>query len=146
MTKPDLKVVSQTPESDVAKAQRLRREAAEIETLILRGALETAAAMATGLRASAELGIVLPGVQNELVRMADDMEQRIEARNLRAFEAANPGVRVVNDAISTQAEYREQVLTSIAAGAPPDVFLLDNIDVPAFTDREVLLDLAGGAA
>lgn len=77
MTKPDLKVVSQTPESDVAKAQRLRREAAEIETLILRGALETTAAMATGLRALAELGIVLPGVQNELVRMADDMEQRL---------------------------------------------------------------------
>lgn len=77
---------------------------------------------------------------------ADDMEQRIEARNLRAFEAANPGVRVVNDAISTQAEYREQVLTSIAAAAPPDVFLLDNIDVPAFADRGVLLDLAPYAA
>lgn len=72
---------------------------------------------------------------------ADDIEQRIENRNLRAFEARHPGVRVVNDAISTQAEYREQILTSIAAGAPPDVFLLDNIDVPAFTARGVLEDL-----
>ncbi len=77
---------------------------------------------------------------------ADDIEQRIENRNLRAFESANPGLRVVNDAISTQAEYREQILTSIAAGSPPDVFLLDNIDVPAFTARGVLQDLAPFAA
>lgn len=77
---------------------------------------------------------------------ADAMEQRIERRNLEAFELAHPGVRVVNDAISTQAEYREQVLTSIAAGAPPDVFLLDNIDVPNFAAREVLLDLGPFAA
>lgn len=72
---------------------------------------------------------------------ADEIEQRIERRNLQAFETAHPGVRVVNDAISTQAEYREQILTSIGAGAPPDVFLLDNIDVPAFASRDVLLDL-----
>jgi multiple sugar transport system substrate-binding protein len=72
---------------------------------------------------------------------ADDVEQRIENRNLRAFERRTPGVRVVNDAISTQAEYREQILTSIGAGTPPDVFLLDNIDVPAFAARDVLLDL-----
>jgi multiple sugar transport system substrate-binding protein len=72
---------------------------------------------------------------------ADDIEQQLENRNLREFEAREPDVRVVNDAISTQAEYREQVLTSIAAGAPPDVFLLDNIDVPAFASRDVLLDL-----
>ena len=72
---------------------------------------------------------------------ADQIEQAIEAQNLAAFEQRHPGVRVANDAISTQAEYREQILTSIAAGAPPDVFLLDNIDVPAFAARDVLLDL-----
>jgi multiple sugar transport system substrate-binding protein len=33
------------------------------------------------------------------------------------------------------------MLTSIAAGTPPDVFLLDNIDIPAFAARDVLLDL-----
>jgi len=77
---------------------------------------------------------------------ADAVEQRIENRNLRAFEAAHPGLRVVNDAISTQAEYREQILTSIGAGTPPDVFLLDNIDVPAFASRQLLLDLGPLAA
>lgn len=41
-----------------------------------------------------------------------------------------------------QAEYRERILTSMAAGTPPDVFLFDNIDVPAFLDRRVVLDLA----
>ena len=41
-----------------------------------------------------------------------------------------------------QAEYRERILTSMAAGTPPDVFLFDNIDVPAFLDRRAVLDLA----
>lgn len=87
-----------------------------------------------------------PVVTLRVSSWADEMEQRIERRNLQAFERAHPGVRVVNDAISTQAEYREQVLTSIAAGAPPDVFLLDNIDVPNFAAQEVLLDLGPFAA
>ncbi len=87
-----------------------------------------------------------PGTTLRVSSWADDLEQRIEQHNLATFEAAHPGIRVVNDAISTQAEYREQVLTSIAAGTPPDVFLLDNIDVPAFADRGLLLDLAPFAA
>jgi len=52
-------------------------------------------------------------------------------------------VRVVQQNASTYgAEYRERVLTSIAAGAPPDLFLLDNIDVPALVNRGAVLDLA----
>lgn len=78
MIKPDLKVVSTTAEADVDRARRLRREAHEIETLLLKGALETAAAMATGLRASAEMGCVAPGVKDCLIRMADEMESRLD--------------------------------------------------------------------
>ncbi len=68
-------------------------------------------------------------------------ENAIDAVEFRSFEAAHPGVRIVNDAVSNSAEYREKVLTSIGAGSPPDVFLLDGIDVAAFAARDVALDL-----
>ena len=77
MTKPDLKVVSRTPESDVAKAQRLRREAAEIETVILRGVLQATAAMTKAMTDAAEMASVPAGVQSELVYMAKDINQRL---------------------------------------------------------------------
>lgn len=69
-------------------------------------------------------------------------ENAIDAVEFRAFEAAHPGVQIVNDPVSNNAEYREKVLTSIGAGSPPDVFLLDGIDVAAFASRDVVLDLA----
>ncbi len=61
-------------------------------------------------------------------------------RVLREFEKRHPGVRVVQEAIPNQ--YREKILTSFAAGTPPDVFLLDSGDVPAFVNRDLLVDLA----
>jgi len=69
-------------------------------------------------------------------------ENVIDAANWREFERRHPGVRIVNDPVTNQAEYREKVVTSIAAGAPPDVFLLDGIDAAAFAAEGVLLDLA----
>jgi len=68
-------------------------------------------------------------------------ENAIDAVEFRSFEAAHPGVHIVNDPVSNNAEYREKVLTSIGAGSPPDVFLLDGIDVAAFAARDVVLDL-----
>jgi multiple sugar transport system substrate-binding protein len=79
----------------------------------------------------------------ELANWAEVREADLENRALRAFEATHPGVTVQQQSAGTgQAEYRERILTSMVAGRPPDVFLLDNIDVPAFADRGVLLDLA----
>ena len=69
-------------------------------------------------------------------------EQRLEEQYMGAFGGAHAGVKVSLMAASNQAEYRDQVLTSIASGAPPDVFFLDNIDVPAFAGSGVVLDLA----
>ena len=69
-------------------------------------------------------------------------ENAIDAESWREFERLHPGVRVVNDPVSNQAEYRERVITSIATGTPPDVFLLDGIDAAAFIQEGVLLDLA----
>jgi multiple sugar transport system substrate-binding protein len=77
---------------------------------------------------------------------ADWQEQRLEERFVGAFALAHPGVRVSMQAASNQAEYRDQILTSIAAGAPPDAFYLDNIDVPAFAASGAVLDLAPYAA
>lgn len=68
-------------------------------------------------------------------------ENALDVPAIRAFEAAHPGVRVENEPVSNQAEYREKVITSIVSGAPPDVFLMDNIDVPAFAEAQVVLDL-----
>jgi multiple sugar transport system substrate-binding protein len=79
----------------------------------------------------------------EYANWADYLEADIENRVLVGFEASHPGISVQQQSAGTgQAEYRERILTSMVAGRPPDVFLLDNIDVPAFTDRGVLLDLA----
>ncbi len=73
-------------------------------------------------------------------------ENALDQPALRAFERAHPGVRVVNEPVSNQAEYREKVITAIASGAPPDVLLLDGIDVPSFARAGVLLNLAPFAA
>jgi multiple sugar transport system permease protein len=69
-------------------------------------------------------------------------ENAVDLPVFRAFERAHPGVRVVNDQVPNQAEYREKVLTSIGANAAPDLFLLDGIDAAAFAERDVALDLS----
>ena len=79
----------------------------------------------------------------ELANWAEYREADLETRVLAPFENGHPGVVVQQQSAGTgQAEYRERILTSIVAGTPPDVFLLDNIDVPAFTSRGVTIDLS----
>lgn len=78
-----------------------------------------------------------------VLRLADwagPDEMAIVDRALRRFEELHPEVRVVQE--STSISYKEKILTSMASGTPPDVFLLDSIDVPAFVNRGLLLDLA----
>jgi len=78
-----------------------------------------------------------------LANRADYLEAKLEDRVLAPYVAVNRGVRVVQQSTAThQAEYRERLLTSMAAGSPPDVFLLDDSDVPALVNRGVVLDLA----
>jgi len=79
----------------------------------------------------------------ELANWAEYREADLETQVLAPFEHAHPGIVVQQQSAGTgQAEYRERILTSIVAGTPPDVFLLDNIDVPAFTSRGVTIDLS----
>ncbi len=82
----------------------------------------------------------------QVINWAAWNEQRLEEAYVHRFEEGRPGVHVSLAAASNQSEYRDQILTSIAAGTPPDVFLLDNIDLPAFVRSGVLLDLAPYAA
>ncbi len=73
---------------------------------------------------------------------ADWTEQRLEDAYIHTFSGAHPGVQVQMEAVTNGPEYRDRVLTSIAAGAPPDVVQLDNIDIPAFVNAGVLENLA----
>ena len=77
-----------------------------------------------------------------VVSWADYREAALEEEIVDSFEVRNPGIPVCFESLSGAGIYREKVLTSIAAGTPPGVFLLDGIDIPAFLGQDVLLDLA----
>lgn len=66
-------------------------------------------------------------------------EMEVEQANVDAFMAANPGIDVQLESIPDN--YLEKLVTSFAAGKPPDVLLLDSVLIPRFLDGEVLLDL-----
>jgi multiple sugar transport system substrate-binding protein len=70
---------------------------------------------------------------------AGDRELATEQRIADFFERQHPGLRVTVE--STPTHYQEKLLTSIAAGTPPAVFLLDGPDIPTFLDRGLTLDL-----
>lgn len=99
-------------------------------------------AVITLLAALASCGGPSDSVVLRMTSWQTPQENAVDLLAIRAFEEAHPGVRVVNELVSNQAEYREKVITSIVSGSPPDVLLLDNIDVPSFVEAGVLLDLA----
>lgn len=69
-------------------------------------------------------------------------ERAIEQRILDQFLERYPNIRIEYESIS--ANYRERLLTSIVAGKPPDVALLDNGSYGAapFIARELLVNVA----
>ena len=93
------------------------------------------AALLTACRPPADQRTVTLRVLN----WATDLELSGEQRVADRFAAAHPGVRVIVESITSN--YGEKLATSIASGAPPDVFLLDSPDIPAFVDRGLALDL-----
>lgn len=56
------------------------------------------------------------------------------------FARRHPGIEVRVESIPAS-NYKEKVLAAIAAGSPPDVFLLDSVIMPTFINRGLLLDL-----
>ena len=84
-----------------------------------------------------------PGPGVELLHRADDAAARLEDLLLTPYRARHPGLQVVQHNVAlSQAEYRRLLLTATADDALPDVFQLDDVDVPALVDRGEALDLA----
>ena len=84
-----------------------------------------------------------PGDSGTTLRVAlwaGGHELEIERQVADRYEAMHPGVRVVLE--SAPNGYEERLLTSMAAGRPPDVYLLDSPDIPTFVERGLALDLA----
>ena len=94
-------------------------------------ALVLAAAACSGGEAGITLRVALWAGGHEL-----EIERQVADR----YEALHPGVRVVLE--SAPNGYEERLLTSIAAGRPPDVYLMDSPDIPTFVERGLALDLA----
>jgi multiple sugar transport system permease protein len=80
-----------------------------------------------------------PSTELKVANWAGPEELEIERRNVASFQRTHPEVRIRIEPIPSN--YKEKILTSMAAGTPPDVFLLDAIMVPVFIGRDVLLDL-----
>ena len=90
------------------------------------------------------LGVAACGQPAGCVRVvswADYRELALEQEIADSFAIRHPDIRLCVESLGGSGIYREKVLTSIAAGTPPGVFLLDGIDIPAFVNEVVLLDL-----
>lgn len=101
---------------------------------------------AIGMLAALAASLLVTGCRSDrrihlrLSNWAGVEEMRIVNELLDEFMRRYPQVRVTQEAIPSG--YREKILTSMSSGAPPDVLLLDSIDVPTFADRGLLVDLA----
>ncbi len=105
--------------------------------------LRRAACAAAIVMAAAGCGAV--GARGDCVRVvswADYRELEIDRAIVDSFRVRHPEIPVCYESLEGSGIYREKVLTSIAAGTPPGVFLLDGIDIPAFVEAGVVLDLA----
>jgi multiple sugar transport system permease protein len=71
---------------------------------------------------------------------ADTYEIRLTERCLEQFRLRHPSIRVQYEPNPGRV-YEEKILTALAAGDPPDVFLLDSKLIPTFTNKNILLDL-----
>jgi multiple sugar transport system substrate-binding protein len=74
-----------------------------------------------------------------VMNWAADLEIETEQEIADEFAADHRDVRVIVE--SVVGNYGEKLATAIASGTPPDVFLLDTPDIPAFVDRGLVLDL-----
>ena len=100
----------------------------------------TAVALAALTLVAAACGPEESGTTLRVALWAGGHELEIERQVADRYEALRPGVRVVLE--SAPNGYEERLLTSIAAGRPPDVYLMDSPDIPTFVERGLALDLA----
>ncbi len=75
-----------------------------------------------------------------IVDWASLEEMKLNQRTFALFQQIHPGIRIEYEPDPGR-QYEEKLLIALAAGAPPDVFLLDSKLIPTFTNKGVLLDL-----
>ena len=113
--------------------------------MAFRSRLRSDLIVAAGLAIGSTLACGRGGDGQSVLRVmawAGPAERVIEERILEAFRKRHPGIRIEYESISSN--YRERVLTSIVAGTPPDVALLDNGSYGAapFIARDLLVNVA----
>jgi len=111
----------------------VRLRAAAIATCAL--ALASASIVTACAGRAAERTVTL-----RVLNWAPELELELEQRIAHGFEAAHPHVSVVVESVVNN--YGEKLAVAIASGTPPDVFLLDVPDIPAFVERGLVLDLS----
>lgn len=74
-----------------------------------------------------------------LANWAAAMELKLAKGIAEEFNRLNPGIRVIVESIP--GNYKEKIMLATAAGTPPDVYLLDSVIMPTFTNRGLLVDL-----
>ena len=57
------------------------------------------------------------------------------------FEALYPWIKVENEVIGLGIDRIEKLLLAVAAGSPPDVAMVDRVDIPNFVRKDVLVPL-----
>ena len=80
-----------------------------------------------------------PQITLRVANWAGAQELKLERRIVAEFMKSHPNIRVQVETIPS--DYKEKILTEIAAGSPPDVFLLDATIIPAFLNQNLLVDL-----
>lgn len=74
--------------------------------------------------------------------LADRTDQPdLEARVLTPYVERHPGLELRHQPLSSRDEDGRGLLVALAGDDPPDVFLVDDEDVPAVVDRDAALDL-----
>lgn len=101
---------------------------------------------AAGVAASALVGLALtacagPGdgrAQIQLVLFGDAVETQGYTRMVAEFEQANPDLDVALVPVATQDDLLARLTTSFAAGAPPEVFLVNSRSYGRFAEQGAL--------
>lgn len=78
-------------------------------------------------------------VELTVLHWGDRDEDRITQSLVDSFEATHPHIRIKR--INAGANYLAKLQTMIAAGTPPDVFFLNDYQIPIFASRSILMDV-----
>ncbi len=82
-----------------------------------------------------------PGATLRVTNWADVEESKLDKATIMEFERLHPEIKILYEP-NPGRQYEEKLLAGLAAGEPPDVFLLDSKLIPTFTNKRVLLDLS----